>query len=63
MNCEEKLEYYQRQTNQLKKRRDDAIREINYLNNYIKALHQDIKDLKFENRQLRTKLYEKELEE
>ena len=40
-----------------------AIREINYLNNYIKALHQDIKDLKFENQQLRTKLYEKELEE
>ena len=25
MNCEEKLEYYQRQTNQLKKRRDDAL--------------------------------------
>lgn len=52
MNCEEKLEYYQRQTNQLKKRRDDAISEINYLNNHIKALHQDIKDLKFENNNL-----------
>lgn len=53
MNCEEKLEYYQRQTNQLKKRRNDAINKINYLNNYIKTLQQNIKHLKKENEQLK----------
>lgn len=43
MTLEEKLEYYQRQTHQLKKRRDDAIKKINYLNSYIKQMSQDIR--------------------
>ncbi|WP_296882179.1 hypothetical protein [uncultured Methanobrevibacter sp.] len=52
MTLEEKLEYYQRQTHQLKKRRDDAIDKIEYLNGYIKELHQEINSLKFENANL-----------
>ena len=50
MTLEEKLEYYQRQTQQLKKRRDDANDKIEYLNGYIKELHQEINNLKSEKR-------------
>ena len=53
MTLEEKLEYYQRQTHQLKKRRDDAIDKIEYLNGYIRELHQEINSLKSENENLK----------
>ena len=53
MTLEEKLEYYRRQTHQLKKRRDDANDKIGYLNGYIKELHQEINSLKSENENLK----------
>jgi len=53
MTLEEKLEYYRRQTHQLKKRRDDAIKKINYLNSHIKQMSQDIKSLDEENEDLK----------
>ena len=56
MTLEEKLEYYRRQTHQLKKRRDDAIDKIESLNGYIRELHQEINSLNYENEQLKKEL-------
>ena len=59
MTLEDKLEYYQRQTHQLKKRRADAIDKIEYLNGYIKELHQEINSLKLNEKQIVDRLNEK----
>lgn len=52
MTLEEKLEYYQRQTHQLKKRLDHAVPKICSLNDHINVLHQEIRSLEFENAKL-----------
>ena len=56
MTLEEKLEYYRRQTHQFKKRRDDAIDKIKFLNGYIRELHQEINSLNNENEQLKQEI-------